>query len=221
MPVARSKSAELALWLERQITSGVWPINSQIPTEGEIASEHQVGRSTVREATRSLVNLGMLESLVGRGTFVRSKSPVNSLLASYLSHQPLAEVLELRSALEAEAAALAASRRTEEQLAALQHAVDLAQESAQTPKQASQSPGEFHADVFATAQSPLLSDLYRSVLVIIRHALESGELLPMSTEGRVADHQQILSAIKAGDPAEARAAAAAHADRDVTRRERQ
>lgn len=69
MPVARSKSAELASWLERQITTGVWPINSQIPTEGEIATDHQVGRSTVREATRSLVNLGMLESLVGRGTF--------------------------------------------------------------------------------------------------------------------------------------------------------
>lgn len=125
MPVARSKSAELASWLERQITTGVWPINSQIPTEGEIATDHQVGRSTVREATRSLVNLGMLESLVGRGTFVRSKSPVNSVLASYLGQQPLEQVLELRSALEAEAAALAAARRSEEQLAALQHAVEL------------------------------------------------------------------------------------------------
>lgn len=218
MPVARSKSAELALWLEQQITGGVWPINSQIPTEGEIAAEHHVGRSTVREATRSLVNLGMLESLVGRGTFVRSKSPVNSVLASYLGHQPLAEVLELRRALEAEAAALAASRRTEEQLAALQHAVELALRGSEAGKRTSQSPGEFHAGVFAAAEAPLLSDLYRSVLVIIRQALDSGRLLPMSAEGRVADHQQILSAIKSGDAAEARAAAAAHADRDVTRR---
>ena len=218
MSVARSKSAELALWLERQITTGVWPINSQIPTEGEIATEHRVGRSTVREATRSLVNLGMLESLVGRGTFVRSKSPVNSLLASYLGQQPLEQVLELRRALEAEAAALAASRRTEEQLAALQHAVELAQVSPQPRRRTSQSPGEFHADVFAAAQAPLLSDLYRSVLVIIRGALDSGRLQPMAAEASVADHQQILSAIKSGDPAEARAAAAAHVDRDVTLR---
>lgn len=218
MPVARSKSAELALWLQQQVTSGAWPINSQIPTEGEIATEHRVGRSTVREATRSLVNLGMLESLVGRGTFVRSKSPVNSVLTSYLGQQPLEEVLELRRALEVEAAALAATRRSEDQLAALQHAVELAQDSSQTGKRASQSPGEFHAGVFAAAQAPLVSDLYRSVLVIIRHALDNGRLLPMSAEGRVADHQQILSAIKAGDPAEARAAAAGHADRDVTLR---
>ena len=214
--MARSKSAELALWLERQVTSGVWPINSQIPTEGEIAAEHQVGRSTVREATRSLVNLGMLESLVGRGTFVRSKSPVNSVLASYLGKQPLEEVLELRRALEAEAAALAATHRTEEQLTALERAVELAQHSPPTVKRASESPGEFHAGVFAAAQAPLISDLYRSVLVIIRQALDSGRLLPMAAEARIADHQQILSAIKAGDAGEARAAAAAHADRDVS-----
>ena len=216
MPVARSKSAELASWLERQITTGVWPINSQIPTEGEIATDHQVGRSTVREATRSLVNLGMLESLVGRGTFVRSKSPVNSVLASYLGQQPLEQVLELRSALEAESAALAAARRSEEQLAALQHAVELAQTGSQIRRRSSQSPGEFHATVFAAAAAPLLSDLYRSVLVIIRSALDSGRLLPMAAEARIADHQQILSAIKAGDAGEARAAAAAHADRDVS-----
>lgn len=166
----------------------------------------------------------MLESLVGRGTFVRSKSPVNSVLASYLTQQPLEQVLELRRALEAEAAALAAVNHTEEQLAALQHAVELAQDSTHSgsahggSRFASQSPGEFHADVFAAASAPLLSDLYRSVLVIVRKALDSGRLQPMPADGRVADHQQILSAIKAGDPIEARAAAAAHADRDVTPR---
>lgn len=217
--MARSKSAELAQWLERQIISGDWPINSQIPTEGEIAAEHQVGRSTVREATRSLVNLGMLESLVGRGTFVRSKSPVNSVLATYLAQQPLEQVLDLRRALEAEAAALAAAHRSEEQLAVLQHAVEIAQDSAHGGSRfSSQSPGEFHADVFGAADTPLLSDLYRSVLVIVRKALDSGRLQPMPADARVADHQQILSAIKSGDAVEARAAAAAHADRDVTLR---
>lgn len=216
--MARSKSAELALWLERQITNGTWPINSQIPTEGEIATQHQVGRSTVREATRSLVNLGMLESLVGRGTFVRSKSPVNSVLASYLDKQPLTEVLELRRALEAEAAALAATHRTEEQLAALRRAVELAQNRTPTGRRAGESPGEFHAAVFAAAHAPLLSDLYRSVLVIIRQAIDGGRLLPMPAEAQVADHQQILSAIKSGDPVEARTVAAAHAERDVTLR---
>lgn len=217
--MARSKSAELARWLEQQITTGRWPINSQIPTEGEIATEHQVGRSTVREATRSLVNLGMLESLVGRGTFVRSKSPVNSVLSSYLAQQPLEQVLDLRRALESEAAALAALHRTQEQLGGLQHAVELAQDSAHGGSRfGSQSPGEFHADVFSAADAPLLSDIYRSVLVIVRKALDSGRLQPMSADGRVTDHQQILSAIKSGDAAEARAAAAAHADRDVTPR---
>ena len=57
-------------YLRRHITTGAWPVGSRIPIEPELTEQIGVGRSTVREAVRSLASIGMLETLPGRGTFV-------------------------------------------------------------------------------------------------------------------------------------------------------
>ena len=180
-------------------------MNSRIPTETEIATEHRVGRSTVREATRSVALLGMLESLPGCGTFVRSASPVNSVLAGYLGQQPAAEVLVLRSALEAEAAALAALRRSDAQLAAIESAAGVGDPCHRL--------SEFHRAVFEAARTPLLTELYGSLLAIPRQARAAAGL--RSNTERAAEHQRIARAIRAGDPVKARAAAARHGEREL------
>lgn len=55
------------VWMRAQIRDGVWPLNSRIPTEHELSAILGVGRSAVREATRSLVQIGMLEAAAGQG----------------------------------------------------------------------------------------------------------------------------------------------------------
>lgn len=64
--------------VRQKITSGEWPINSKIPTEPELMRLLGVGKTTVREAVRSLASLGVLEPLPGIGTFVRSRMPVST-----------------------------------------------------------------------------------------------------------------------------------------------
>lgn len=71
-----------------------------------------VGRSTVREAVRTLANLGMVESLVSRGTYVRSRLPVSSVLSDFLAEFGVADLLAFRRALEVEAAQLASISST-------------------------------------------------------------------------------------------------------------
>ena len=195
MPAA-SKATWLASWLQRQITSGAWPVNSRIPTEAEIATQHLVGRSTVREATRSVALLGMLESLPGRGTFVRSANPANPMLARGFAQRTAAELQVLRRALEAEAASLAALHRTDDELAAIDAAAGLSEPC--------HPLSTFHRLVFEAARTPLLLELHRS--------------LPLADAGTSShpdprpDHRRIVRAIRNRDPVKARAAAVRHAE---------
>ena len=95
-------------YLRRQITTGAWAVGERIPIEPELTEILGVGRSTVREAVRSLASIGMLETLPGRGTFVRSAAPTSSVLAEFLTAYTLEELLSYRRALEVEAAQQAA-----------------------------------------------------------------------------------------------------------------
>lgn len=200
-----SKATWLARWLQQQITSGAWPVNSRIPIESEIAAEHGVGRSTVREATRSVVMRGMLEAVPGCGTFVRSTSPANSVLSSYLGQRPAGDVAVLRRALEAEAAALAALRRTDAQLAALEAAV--------AGSGGCRRGSPFHRLLFEAAQTPLLAELYASLPALpARPASDSASATGLDGN---AEHRRIVRAIRAGGPVKARTAAARHADREL------
>ncbi|WP_433528285.1 FadR/GntR family transcriptional regulator [Micromonospora sp. CA-263727] len=213
-----SRSRVVAEWMQQQIRDGNWPLNTRIPTEAQLAETLAVGRSTIREATRALANTGMLESVAGVGTFVRARSPVNAVLSEHLVHQPVAAVLGLRRALEVEAAGLAAARRTEEDLERMRRSLEAGNAAVTDPGPAPAlpSPGSFHADMFAAAGNPLLAEFYQCAMVAIRYAMGSGQLRPGTREDRAHDHRQIFEAIVAADPDAARAAAAAHADRDFT-----
>lgn len=111
-------------FLRAQIVSGAWPINERIPIESELMVMLGVGKTTVREAVRSLASVGMLETMPGRGTFVRSRVPVSSVVSDYLAGFAAADLLVYRRALEVESARQAARHRTEAHLAALRAALE-------------------------------------------------------------------------------------------------
>jgi len=97
-----------------------------LPTERELTASFKVGRSSVREALRMLESKGVIEP-VGNGTFVVAelRSPLNRSLALLLSldEANLSELYELRRMLEGEAAALAAARRSDADLATMATAI--------------------------------------------------------------------------------------------------
>jgi DNA-binding FadR family transcriptional regulator len=96
-----------------QITEGRWPLGSKIPTEPELVEWSGAGRNTVREAIGSLVQAGILRREQGRGTFVVSTSDLRSSVSRRVAATSRRDSLELRLALDAASARIAASRRTE------------------------------------------------------------------------------------------------------------
>ena len=71
-----------------------------------------VGRSTVREAIKMLVNMGYLSVQQGRGTFVESVTETNEPFHQRLKRADIRELREVRDIIEAPIARLAAQRRT-------------------------------------------------------------------------------------------------------------
>jgi len=202
--------------LQEAITSGRWPINSQIPKEAELAAELGVGRSTIREAVRSLAHLGMLEPAPGRGTFVRSLNPVRGVLTDFAAEHSWSDILAVRRGLEVQAAALAASNRDDRGIERLRAAHHLdGGEGDQSG--CARSPGPFHAIVVELADNRLLAELYSALMGALRAGIRSGEVRNgIGDAQRRAEHEALLAAIAAGNATAAAALASAHAHHDLT-----
>jgi GntR family transcriptional repressor for pyruvate dehydrogenase complex len=97
-----------------------------LPTERELTQVYRVGRSSVREALRMLQSNGLIKP-AGKGVFVVAEfaNPLNHSLHLLLTlrETDLRELFEVRKILEGETAALAAARRTDEDLAQMERAI--------------------------------------------------------------------------------------------------
>lgn len=210
-------------YLRRKITTGEWEVGSRIPIEPELAEQTGVGRSTVREAVRSLASMGMLETLPGRGTFVRSASPTSSLLNEFLNDFTLEEILSYRRALEIEAAQQAAIHRTDEDLAALELAAEEEIGCTRCPvlglaegSDNNAFDSKFHRLVFDSAKNRLLASLYAGINDKLRTPEHRGRLANVATGAEMErDHARVLDAIRRRDFIDTVHAMVDHVDHDV------
>ncbi|MFB6887932.1 FadR/GntR family transcriptional regulator [Kitasatospora sp. NPDC056327] len=191
--------------LREQLSAGVWPVGSRIPTEHELAERLGIGRNTVREAIRVLVHAGMLVSRQGEGTFVRSTSDPAAVLRG-VQRSGVRDVLEVRAALETEAARLAALRHTPEDVRRMRAA--LAREAeviAAHPERAGREATvehdlEFHTAVVEAAHNPALTEVYRYFGASVRESMRASFGDHDMPEVVVATHEALVDAIESGDP---------------------
>lgn len=215
------KARDTLAFLRARIASGDWEIGQIIPKEPELMELIGVGKSTVREAVRSLATLGMLQTVPGVGTFVRARTPVSSILTEFLADQDLEEVLLYRRSLEIEAAQAAAIRRTEDQLNALRVSYERSRHLGDDPEHQERCidtirPDSFHRLVVEASGSKLLLDLYTGVMSVLRDASERGIVfLGISPQTMHLDHGALLAAIERHDVRDAAHAMALHVDRDL------
>lgn len=209
-------------YLRRKITTGEWPVGGRIPIEPELAEQTGVGRSTVREAVRSLASIGMLETLPGRGTFVRSAAPTSTLLNEFLTDFTLEEILSYRRALEIEAAQQAALHRTDEDIAALERAAIEEVGCTRCPVLGfagdvdTAFDSRFHRLVFDATKNRLLAALYAGINDRLRTPEHRGRLANVATGAEMErDHARVLDAIRRQDFIDAVHAMVNHVDHDV------
>ncbi len=118
---ARSNHAEVARSVGIDIISGRYGEGARIPGDAELMATFGVSRTVLRESVKTLVAKGLLTTKAGVGTVVRGRSAWNmfdvDVLAWHLDvgidKRFLSDLAEIRLAVEPQAAALAASRRTD------------------------------------------------------------------------------------------------------------
>jgi GntR family transcriptional regulator, transcriptional repressor for pyruvate dehydrogenase complex len=109
--------------LKENVVQGVWQPGQKIPSENQLVTLFGVSRASVRMAIQKMIALGLLESKVGDGTYVRASGPgpyINELVSLRLKAHDQIEIMEFRKALETEALKLAVERATDEDLAELE-----------------------------------------------------------------------------------------------------
>lgn len=114
-----SVSEQVYRQLKENILKRVWKPGDKIPSESQLVSLFGVSRASIRTAIQRMITLGLLESKVGDGTYVREFTPgvyINELVPIALKPEYQIEIMEFRKALETEALRLAAQRATEEDL---------------------------------------------------------------------------------------------------------
>lgn len=218
-PPRDSLTAQLVRDLAQRIDSGELAAGAQIPPERELMLRYGVSRTVVREATSSLKASGRIATHQGRGAFVLSTPPAFRLHidpAQLSTLRDVLRVMDIRVALEAEAAALAAARRTPAQLAMIRQALEeLA--AGQGKSDANQaSDVQFHLAIArATGNgyfSQLLEDLAPRMLPRARLDLFGGDrrLKQEYLKRLQHEHTDIFLAIQRQDPEAARAAMRLH-----------
>lgn len=201
----------------QSIQAGTLKPGEKLPTESLIMSMHGVSRTVVREAISHLQAAGLVQTRHGIGTFVLEPQPASQLFSSDTIRTigDVLAILELRISLETEAAWLAATRRSEEQVQQMGAALQRIQSAAGTP-------GSVEADVHfhqLIAQATgnryfvdILSDLGNTI--IPRARINSAQLAhsdPAAYLERVnREHDDIYRAIVRQDAEAARAAMRTH-----------
>ena len=112
----RSLAEELAERLRQRITDGQFEVGEKLPAEPELMRIFGVGRSTVREAVKILVNMGFLKVQQGAGTFVESRAAADDPMAQRLRRADIRDLDEVRRILEVAIVERAAGRRTEQDI---------------------------------------------------------------------------------------------------------
>ncbi|GLS21887.1 GntR family transcriptional regulator [Labrys miyagiensis] len=209
-------STLVASSISREIAQGRLKSGDQLPTEQQLAQTFGVSRNVVREAIARLRSEGRIWSQQGRGAFVADEPNATVLTIDFEALQQgdaFRSLFELRGILEVQAAALAARRRTEEDLSALEGALATMREAPYGSVTWLKTDLEFHKKVAAATGNAYMVQFLMFVSEKVRESIlasgnqQRSEDLAAVTLG---EHQRILDAIAAGDADEAQDAMRAH-----------
>ncbi|MER7859612.1 FadR/GntR family transcriptional regulator [Amycolatopsis sp. NPDC058340] len=173
----------------------------KLPSERDLAERLGVSRASIKQAIVVLEVQGLLESRHGGGTYLRNDhldvEPVDELVAR---RSRLPEVLEAREAMETKLAELAALRRSDEDLAAIDAALEFMKSEIEDGGHGAEGDRRFHEAITAAANNALLAEFMRSIDTQIAESRNESLRQPGRPWRSLSQHHKIAEAIRAGAP---------------------
>lgn len=204
--------------LRQAVLSGTFEAGEKLPSEAQLTARFRVSRTVIREAVAALRADRLVEARQGAGVFVLEHAARLSLPFQIIDRERISgiiEMLELRAAIEIEAVALAAKRRSPAQDEAIHEAHLKLLDLARTGNSTTQADFAFHLAI-ANATN---NNRFEELLTIMGQSVIPRGALELSNDGFGAEqyllyiddeHRMIAEAISAGDEVAGREAMRLH-----------
>jgi DNA-binding FadR family transcriptional regulator len=201
MPRTIKLSEKVSIAIKNDIAAGKLKKGEKIPAEPELMNIYNVGRSTIREAIKTLAMSGILKVQQGSGTIVASKIK-DEPLSQRLRRADFDEINAVRFLLEKEIVRLACKNHTAEDLGQLQHFLILRKKAidAKNQKKCIEADISFHVAVAVASGNQVLKDLYQNFTIVMRDFFKKRENDQISHfENSQTLHEKLAQAIGAGE----------------------
>ena len=203
--MTKSLADMIAETLKQQITEGTYRVGDKLPTEPELMKTFGVGRSSVREAVKLLVNMGVVRVQQGSGTFVAVPSN-NDDVNIKMSTADRTELDEVRKILDIAIVEKAVARRTEKDIERMRASLEKRKVNAEKGllEECIEADLNFHIAIADAAHNRILADIYRSAAT---HLLSEFNRIYNGTDCFInsqTSHEKLLKHIIAGDLKNAR-----------------
>lgn len=202
---------ELARRLIAELASGRFAVGDRLPAERELSVQYGVSRPTVREAVIALEVQGLVEVRVGSGAYVKRLPGTNDIPGFNIT---AFELTEARLLFEAEAAALAATQITAEELAQLAGLVDAIERENRNAQGTEKADREFHLTISRATRNGAIVEAVERLWDLRSTSPESALLHAKARSANIKpvvdEHAAVLDALRNHDPVAARTAMRVH-----------
>jgi GntR family transcriptional repressor for pyruvate dehydrogenase complex len=205
---------EIADQIQQLILKGVLKPGDRLPPERELAVKLGVGRSSLRDAIRTLEVMGILEPRQGHGTVVREPSaealvvPLTNVLMR--KREMIAELLDVRRMIEPALAARAAKNATPEEIAHLEDILKRQEDRVRRGEPAIEEDDEFHYAIARAARNGVVLKVLDVLMDLLRESRARSLQVPGRKNKSYAGHRRVLLAIQRRDGAAAESAVRKH-----------
>jgi GntR family transcriptional repressor for pyruvate dehydrogenase complex len=205
---------EVAEQIQRLIAKGTLKPGDRLPAERELAAQFGVGRSSLRDAIRTLEVMGVVESRHGAGTVIR-ELPAEALvlpLTSVLTRkrEMVAELLDVRRMIEPALAARAAKNATEAEIAHMEDILRRQRDKIRRGELTVPEDSEFHTALVVAARNSVVLRVLDVLMDLLRESRSRSLQVAGRQQKSYAGHLRILRAIQRRDGAAAEAAVRKH-----------
>ncbi len=205
-------SEEIVELIESNIKNGIIKPNEKLPPERDLAKMLEVSRSSVREALNILEAKGLIESIQGDGTFVKSFSDdiLNGIDSLLLKDKKLTwELMEIRKTLEVWAVEIAAENADEESKKYLIEAYSELEKVSNKSKTGEYEDAEFHLSIIKASKNTVLYHMMMSIFNLLKETVKVGreyvtKVKGLSKKELLLEHKAVLDAIIENNPSLAR-----------------
>ena len=193
--------------LKQQLLSNEWKQGEKIPSENDLAEAFGVSRVTVRQAIQKLTFLGLLETRLGQGSFVKQAKAglyMNTIIPiAYLGADSLTEVLEFRSKIEGVVAEMATEKITDDEIVELERCFNQMEVYKDDLELFAKADFEFHMILSKATKNSLFIEIFNIMNDVLVNAMVKVVVKKGNSSG-IKYHKLLLDTIKNRDPKQVR-----------------